>query len=181
MDDLTLPGMPADPEQPAALDPDPQPGKPARRGPGRPRKDGTAPAAAKRTSTRSSTPRSSARAVSKAASVAEIRAEIELYLMMAAGAGSLQCAPCGAVAEEQVPKLADKLAAMIARSPALMAKFSTGTLLADVFGLVMAALPIVRAVYSHHGPGSRHEHAEGVSDVDPFSRYGAYTPAGAMG
>lgn len=176
MDDVTLPGMPADPEQPVQLDPDPQPGRKR----GRPRKDAAAkvaPAPARRTPAARSP-----RTATKAATVAEIRDEIELYLMMLAGAGSLRCAPCGAVGEQQVPKIADKLAAMIARSPAMMAKFSTGTLLADAFGLIMAALPVVQAVYMHHGPGSAHQHEhEGVSEVDPYSRYGAYTPAGAMG
>lgn len=178
MDDLALPGMPDAPE-PAPLDPDPAPGK---RGRGRPRKTAAAPAAASTPTRRQSTPRASKpRTATSAATVAAIRDELELYLLMAAGAGSMRCPSCGSVAEEQVPKLADKLAAIIARNPALVAKFSTGTLLADIFGVIMAALPIVKAVYSHHGPGA-HDHAgEVTADADPYSRYGAYAPAGAMG
>lgn len=174
MDDTTLPGMPEGIDAPA-LDPDPQPGK---RGRGRPRKSTAAPAAATR---RTSTPRAP-RQPTAAATVRAIRDEIEVYLLMVAGAGAMRCAPCGAVAEEQVPKVADKLAAIIARNPALVAKFSTGTLLADIFGLMMAVLPVAKAVAAHHGPGAgAHSHDGEVSADAAYDRYGPYAPAGVMG
>jgi hypothetical protein len=145
------------------LDPDPEPGRATRR----------------RSTTRatSTTRRKVAAVGPKTVTPAkirdEIRTEISVYLKLAAATWGLSCEICGNTADEQVEPMAASLADMICRSPALVEKFHTTSMLADCIKFLHAAAPLAKAAMKHRAEHQTHEHGEGGGGVD-YERFQPY-------
>lgn len=152
------------------LDQDPTP---VRRGPGRPRKT-TAPAPAKPVGSRKITARTpTGRIASKQSMVSEARDEIEMLLTLGVMGWSARDPECAAVAEQQVPIIADRMVAIIARNDKVLRKIAETGILGDIVKLAAATLPVIKAVWQAHGPtGTGHGEAPDV-DLDRYPAYAA--------
>jgi len=153
----------ADDEDGGQLDQDPEPGRSPRR----------------RSTTRTTTTRTRAKAaigpktLTPAKVRQEIKDEIAVYLKLAAATWGLSCEVCGAAADEQVEPLAAGLADMVCRSPALVEKFHTTSMLADLIKVLHAAAPIAKAAMKHRAEHTHeHEGTGGVGDFERFQPYG---------
>jgi hypothetical protein len=155
LEDQELPGL-------ERLEQDPPP----RRRPGRPRKS-VAAGNAGRIPAR--TP--SGKIASKASMQADVRAQLTVYLASGAALWSLRDPICAAEAtEERIETVADGLTAMLSRSPAALEFAAKSGILGDIAKILHAALPVVRAVWRHHGPGGTGHGTEDQID------HGSYPP-----
>lgn len=76
--------------------------------------------------------------------------ELDAYVKMAALAWSIRDDHCGPVLNEQSRAIAESLAELIARNPALVAWVETSGMIGDWVKLWMAVAPVVSAVREHH-------------------------------
>jgi len=101
--------------------------------------------------------------------------ELEAYAKMAALAWSIRDEHCGPILNEQSRAIAESLAELIARNPALVRWVETSGVVGDWMKLWMAIAPVVSAVRAHHIVKSVPTEEEGTG-VD-YSRYSAYRPS----
>lgn len=162
---------PEDEPTPVALDPDPEPGRRARR----------RSAASKITSARQT--RTAGKFVSAKAQRAQIGEELEVYLKMLSMTWSVRDPDCAGVLNDQSKKIASELANLVSRSEWLMQHLATTTLLTDCVKLLHALMPVASALISHGhipgiGGGRAQDEVEGSDDQPTYfnERYAAYQP-----
>lgn len=104
--------------------------------------------------------------------------EIDAYIKMAALAWSIRDQHCGPVLNDQSRAIAESLAELISRNPALVQWVETSGVLTDWAKLAMAVGPVVSAFRAHHVTKTVTDD-EGGSDagIADWSRYPAYQPA----
>jgi hypothetical protein len=93
--------------------------------------------------------------------VGEVREQIEFFINLSAGGWSMRDPVCAAsVSEERAAAMSKHLTNMLARNDRLLAYAANSGIIGDIVGLLHAAVPIIREVASHHGPGGdRHGQA----------------------
>jgi hypothetical protein len=106
--------------------------------------------------------------VSKTAQVNQVRAEVQTYLTLANAAFMIRDPSCASVVQVQIPEIADATAALIGRNEAMLAVMTKSGILTDVIRLLGAALPIVRVIWSAHGPGGSGHELEERDDADRY-------------
>lgn len=158
--DQELPGL-------DQLDRDPEPTA-ARRGPGRPRKATGTTRGPGKIPARSTT---TGRVMSKAQMISQVNGEVYTYLTLAQAAWSLRDPECAGAAEPQIAVIAEKITAMIARNDSLLTMVTKSGIIGDVIGLLGAVLPIVRAVWTAHGPGGHGHDEQGEIDANRYPAY----------
>jgi hypothetical protein len=148
---------------PELLDPDPEPGRQRRR---------TSAPRERSTTRRRPAAAAGSKTVTPQKVRDEIRDELTVYLTLAAATWGLSCEVCGDTAEQQVPKIAASMTDMIVRSDYLVEQFHKTSMLADLFKVLHATAPIVKAA-AQHKSHHKHEHGEapGANDFDRFAPY----------
>lgn len=112
------------------------------------------------------------RAVSKKDAIAKVQGEIETYLYLATAAWMLSDPECAAIAEQQIPAVAERVTALIARSDRALAVAAKTGVVGDIIGILQATLPVLRAVWAAHGPGGGgHKTTESVDDAERYPAY----------
>lgn len=105
--------------------------------------------------------------------------ELDAYVKMAALAWSIRDDHCGPVLNDQSRAIAEAIAELISRNPAMVAWVETSGVIGDWVKLWMAIAPVVSAVRQHHivrRDQGEESPAAGGDGVD-FSRYAAYRPS----
>jgi hypothetical protein len=120
--------------------------------------------------------------VSKAQVQKDLADELNMWLKIWAGMWSLSDEHCAGVLNETSAVIADDFAKLAARSDWIMDKFETTSLLGDIGKTLVHSAPLIRAMWSHHGPGARAarlQEEEGEVDAVPVvdtSQYGPWRP-----
>lgn len=119
---------------------------------------------------------SPARPAVSAAAKKKVTLELDAYIKMAALAWSIKDQHCGPVLNEQSRAIAESIAELISRNPALVQWVETSGMLTDWAKLAMAIGPVVSAFRQHHIVRSVQDD-EGGDDAPDYSRYAAYRPS----
>lgn len=118
--------------------------------------------------------------VSTKAQTAAVSDEIDMMLKMLAMTWSLSDEHCGGALNDTSTAIAADLARLVGRSEWLMERVTTGGLLLDIIKFLSTSMPFVRAVWAHHGPGSRlaeHEEEAQYEEVHVApDRYAPFRP-----
>lgn len=108
---------------------------------------------------------------------AAVRDELQGYLEMLALGWSMRCDACGGSLSDQSEKIADKLSAIIVRTPRLLEWFASGNAIGDYVLLVQAVFPVAKTAIQHRQhalPESPDDHAN-LAHFAPFSPNAAAT------
>lgn len=166
------------PSEVDGLDPDPVPGKRTRR---RPRQPKTAPAGRTGSTGPTRQRRSGGRFASRDQIRTGIQDEINMYTKMLALTWSMSDPECGEALNAASSDIARDLANLCTRSEWIMENFATTSLIGDIARLLHSALPVLRAVYTHHmGAGRRGVEPEGDVSGDGYPAYQPYVPFRAV-
>lgn len=104
-------------------------------------------------------------------SKAAVRDELEGYLQMAALTWSMRCDQCGGALSDQSEVIADRLAAIIVRTPRLLQLFAHGSGIGEYLLLGQALVPVVRVGADHRNhaaPEVSDGHEANLSHFAPF-------------
>lgn len=130
------------------------------------------------------------RDASTAATVRQVRDELLAYVELLALGATVRCPQCAGVAHEQAEPIASALAALAARSPAVLRILRGGTLMAEGVQLMTALRPVYVQVRQHHfiPPPEFAQPAGGPNGAYPsqstaggHGRYSPYSGTGLMG
>lgn len=101
---------------------------------------------------------------------AAVRDELDGYLTMLALGWSMRCDQCGGALSEQSSAIADRLAAIIVRTPRLLELFAHGSGLGEYILLGQALMPVVRTAVDHrnHGQEQDDAHTENLAHFQPY-------------
>lgn len=122
---------------------------------------------------------SSARRPVSAAVRKRLADELHAYATMVALAWTVRDDYCGPVLNDQARAIAEALADIIGRNPAMVRWVETSGIVGDWMKLSMAIMPVVTAVRQHHivrSVPSDDEEGSGADHVD-YSRYAAHRPS----
>lgn len=100
-----------------------------------------------------------------------VRDELQGYLEMLALGWSMRCDVCGGTLSEQSAIIADRLAAIIVRSPRLLALFAGSNTVGEYLLLAQALFPVASTAVQHRNhvaPESADAHADNVSYFAPY-------------
>jgi hypothetical protein len=113
---------------------------------------------------------------------AAVRDELNGYLEMLALGWSMRCETCGDTLDDNAEKIADRLAAIIVRTPRLLELFAGSNTIGEYLLLAQAAFPVVRTAVNHRhhvAPESADAHDTNLAHFQPYRP--DTTGAGAMG
>jgi hypothetical protein len=104
--------------------------------------------------------------------------ELHAYATMVALAWSVRDDYCGPVLSDQSRAIAEALADIIARNPAMVRWVETSGMVGDWVKLSMAVMPVVTAFRQHHIVRSvPSDDEEGADAAVDYSRYAAHRPS----
>lgn len=159
IENVSLPGMPQDP--------------PPKRGPGRPRKAAAPPR-----------DKATGRITSVAAMKQSAIAQLHAMASMALGVLSMKDDCAGMMFEEvdlpgigrkeRLEALIERVVEILAKSPKALELVANSGILADgaIFGIIL--MPVIKQVWSAHGPGGhRHGYSEEMNPEEVSARYPA--------
>jgi hypothetical protein len=102
---------------------------------------------------------------------ATVRDELQGYLEMLALGWSMRCDVCGDSLSEQSEKIADRLAAIIVRTPRLLELFAGSNAIGEYVLLAQAAFPVVKTAVQHRNhaaPETPDDHAANLASFAPY-------------
>lgn len=102
---------------------------------------------------------------------AAVRDELDGYIQMLALGWSMRCDQCGGALSEQSNAIADRLAAIIARTPRLLELFAHGSGIGEYLLLGQALLPVVRTAVDHRNHAQEvptDGYAENLAHFQPY-------------
>jgi hypothetical protein len=103
---------------------------------------------------------------------AAVRDELEGYLQMLALGWSMRCDECGGALSDQSKDIADRLAAIIARNPRLLALFAGSNVIGEYILFGQACVPVVKKALQHRNhaaPESTDGHDTNLAHFQPYT------------
>jgi hypothetical protein len=104
--------------------------------------------------------------------ISEAAEELETWIALGALMWGWQAPPCGDALESAAPDIAEKVAKLLARNPAWLAKVREGGILADILAVVGACKPVATVAWGYYTRPRAADGGPGV-DLGAFPAYGA--------